>query len=113
MQIGGSQALNEIVGYNQDVGRICSYCMEAVSTSDHVKWECKHVEATRKEIDAELASVPHKFLPRCLKNGIAPAMKADGKNTFWGADFSDDICKNKNRKLLGENVELHSPGSDA
>ena len=36
VQMGGSQELNEIADYNQDVGRVCSYCMEAVSTSDHV-----------------------------------------------------------------------------
>ena len=52
VQIGGSQAHNEIAEYNQDVGRVCNYCMEAISTSDHIKWECKHFEATRKEIDA-------------------------------------------------------------
>ena len=39
-------------------------------------------------------------------------MKADGKKSFWGADFGDDISK-KTRKLLGENLELHTPGSDA
>ena len=73
--------------------------METIPTSDHVKWECKDVDATRKEIDVELASVPHKSLPSCLENGIALAMTADGKKTFWGADFGDDINK-KTRKLL-------------
>ena len=67
VQTGGRQALNEIAEYNQDVGRICSYCFEAVSTSDHVKWECKHFDATRKGIGAELAAIPHKYCPGCVK----------------------------------------------
>ena len=112
VQMGGTQALNEIADYNQDVGRICNYCMEAISTSDHVKWERKHVDATRKEIDAELADIPHKLLPSCIKNGIAPGMKAEGKKTYWGAELGDDISK-KTRKPLGENLALHTPGSDA
>ena len=39
-------------------------------------------------------------------------MNADVKNTFLGTDFGDDISK-KTMKLLGENLELHTPGSDA
>ena len=78
VQMGGTQALNEIAEYNQDVGRICNYCLEAVSTSEHVRWGCKHFDATRKEIDPELAAIPHEYFPNCLKNGIAPAMKAEG-----------------------------------
>ena len=77
--------------FNQDVGRLCSYCHEAVSTSDHVKWECKHIDPIRKEVDAELAGVPHKYFPSCVKSGIAPAMKADGQNTCLGTSLGDDI----------------------
>ena len=76
MHTQGMQAFNEIAEYNQDVGRICNYCLEAVSTSEHVRWECKHFDATRKEIDAELAAIPHKYFPNCVKNGIAPSMNA-------------------------------------
>ena len=64
------------------------------------------------EIDGELAKIPHKCLPSCIKSGIAPAMKADGRKTFWGTDF-DDHLDEKARKLLGENRELYTPGSDA
>ena len=78
VQMGGNQALNKIVDSNQDVGRICSYCHEAISTSDHIKWVCKHFDPIRKEVDAELAGVPHKYFPSCVTNGIAPAMNADG-----------------------------------
>ena len=39
-------------------------------------------------------------------------MKADGSNTFRGADFVEDFDE-KVRKLLGENRELFTTGSDA
>ena len=39
-------------------------------------------------------------------------MKADGRNTYWGTDFRNDSDP-KVRKLLGENLELQTPGSDA
>ena len=39
-------------------------------------------------------------------------MKADGRKTYWGTNFCNDSDP-KARKLLGENLELHTPGSDA
>ena len=39
-------------------------------------------------------------------------MKADGRRTYWGTDFRNDSDP-KVRKLLGENLELQTPGSDA
>jgi len=63
------------------------------------------------EINEGLAKIPHKRLPACVKNGIAPTMKADGTKEFWGADF-DEQLDGVARKLLGENRELHTPGSD-
>ena len=112
VQMGGNQALNDITDYNQDVDRMCRYCGEAVSTSDHIRWSCKHFDPVRKEVDAELASIPHKYFPSCVKNGIAPAMKADGQQTYWGAALGDDI-NDKTKRLLGHDCELQTPGSDA
>ena len=91
---------------------MCSYCHAAISTSDHIKWGCKHFDPVRKEVDAELASIPHKYFPSCVENGIAPVMKAYGKKTFWGTTLGDDI-NTKTKKLLGEDLELQTPGSDA
>lgn len=91
---------------------MCNYCNGAVSTHDHLKWECSFFAPTRIEIDEELATIPHKCIPACIKNGIAPAMKIDGKKTFWGAAFDEQLDE-KARTLLGENRELHTPGSDA
>ena len=39
-------------------------------------------------------------------------MEADGTTTFWGADAGEDLDE-RARKLLGENLELHTTGSDA
>ena len=39
-------------------------------------------------------------------------MKTDGRKTYWGTDFSNDSDQTA-RKLPGENLELHTPGSDA
>ena len=112
VQMGGSQALDQIADYNEDLGRICTYCKEAISTSDHIRWVCKYFDPVRREIDEEPASVSHKWIPCCLKNGIAPAMKADGRKTHWGADLINDRDP-KVSKLLGVNHELHTPRNDA
>ena len=111
VQMGGNLAGNEIADFNEDVNRTCQYCKAAISTQDHIRWECIFFASTRDEIDAGLAKIPHKCLPACLRNGIAPAMKADGTKTFWGTDLDDQLNREA-RKLLGENLELHTPGSD-
>ena len=110
--MGGNQAHNDIADFNQDVGRMCSYCREDVSTSDHIRWVCKHFDPVRKEADAVLASIPHKNFPTCVKNGIAPAMKVDGQKTYKGAALGDDI-NDKTKRLLGQDLELQTQGSDA
>ena len=75
VSMGGNQAKKEMADYNQDIEGICSYCMEADSTAEHVRWSCKHFDSKRTEIDAELAAIPLKYLPQCVRCGIAPAMK--------------------------------------
>jgi len=112
VQMGDNQALNDIADFNQDVDRMCSYCGEEASTGEHIKWSCKHFDPVRKEVDAELAGIADKHLPNCIKNGVAPAMKADGNKTFWGAAIGDDLS-NKAKKFLGYDTELQTPGSDA
>ena len=102
VQIGGSQTLDQIADYNEDVGRTCTYCHEAVTTSDHIRWECKRFDPLRREINDELASIPHKWIPCCLKNGIAPAMEPDGRKTYWGTDFSNDSDEKRQETLRGE-----------
>lgn len=104
--------MDQIAGFNEDIGRTCTYCLTTISTCDHIRWECEYFNPVRKEIDEELATIPHQLLPCCLKNGIAPAMKADGNSTYWGTDFRNG-SDTEVRKFLGENLELQTPGSDA
>lgn len=110
--MGGSQALEHIAGYKEDIGTMCTYCDKATSASDHIRWECEYFKSVRNEIDVELANIPHHMIPCCLKNGIAPAMKADGRKTYWGTEFRNDTDA-KVKNLLGENLELQTPGSDS
>ena len=68
-------------------------------------------KSVRTEIDEELANIPHQMIPCCLKDGIAPAMKADGRKTYWGSGFRNDT-DSKVKKLPGGNLELQTPGSN-
>ena len=71
-----------------------------------------HFDSVRKEVDAELAGIAEKYLPNCIKNGVAPAMIVDGNKTFWGATLGDELSR-KAKKFLGFDTELQTPGSDA
>ena len=66
VQMGGSQALEHIAGYNEDIGAVRTYCNKATSTSDHKRWECEYFKSVRTEIDEELANIPHQMIPCCL-----------------------------------------------
>ena len=110
--MGGIQAKCEISKYNQDYDKRCDHCLEADSTVDHIKWFCKAFEPTRKEIDAELASVPIELLPMSIRSGIAPAMKTNGESTFWGRTLPSSTDQ-KIKRLLGVDMELHTPGENA
>ena len=76
--------MQEIANYNGDVDPICTHCGKAVSTVDHIKWECESLEALRKEADPAIAAIPRHLLPMSIRSGIAPAMKLGGCATFWG-----------------------------
>ena len=86
---------------------MCSYCKEADSTADHIKWVCKEFKIVRESIDVELARLPLEFLNYNIRCGIAPAMKADVKNTYWGRQLPDTVDE-KTKTLLGVNIELHT-----
>ena len=63
-------------------------------------------------MDKDLAETPTKYLPQCVRRGIAPAMKVDGGKTFWGTNV-DDQEPEKTKRLLGIDRELHTPGMNA
>ena len=78
----------------------------------HIRWQCKHFEPQRRELNPELAAVPPKYLLQCIQCGIAPAMKIEGERTYWGMDVDEDEDV-KTKQLLGVDMKLHTPGDDA
>ena len=89
--MGSSMHKAAIAGFNQDVDKTCSYCMGPDGSTDHVRWECKHFQSKRVEIDKDLACIPLHYLPMNIRSGVAPAMRHDGKATFWGKKINKDI----------------------
>ena len=58
--------------------------------SDHM-WHCEALRKERAEADNELASLdPHQVHP-AIRHGVAPAMPARLKGSFWGTDLEDTI----------------------
>ena len=49
-------------------------------------WNCEVLQAEREEADKDLAAIGPKFIPRVVKHGIAPAMRADPSKPYWGDD---------------------------
>ena len=62
----------------------CHLCKEAEETADHI-WRCKALDCKRKEIDRHPAEINPDDLPKPIRHGIAPAMKANPYKTFWGS----------------------------
>ena len=110
--MGGTLAKKEIAEYNEDYDSTCTYCKEAESTADHIRWECKYFQPQREELDPELAGIPLAYLPQCVRCGVAPAMKVNGEKTYWGMDVGETIS-GKMKKLLGVDLELQTPGDNA
>ena len=55
---GGNQARKEIAEFNQDCDNVCTYCLEAESTSDHICFECSFFKSNRIELDKDLVDIP-------------------------------------------------------
>jgi len=108
-QMGSQMHKCGISKFNQDIIKACPYCEEDECTSDHLRWKCKYFDEKRRQIDEDIASIPAQWLPMNIRSGIAPAMRIDGKATYWGKNF-DDTLSDKTMKLLGLDVELHEQG---
>ena len=93
-------AKHDIAKYNEDVDDACDYCLNDISTTPHTTWGCSLFSGIRIATDAELAKVPLKHLIYCIQCGIAPAMKADRKKTYWVLAFDEDT-PNAVKALLG------------
>ena len=61
----------------------CQICMEADESADHF-WICKGLKEAREEADPCIAKWNIESIPHPIRQGIAPAMSANGCGTFWG-----------------------------
>ena len=73
---------------------ICDLCKEVRETSDHI-WYCSRLKEKRSELDAELAEVDPKEFTPAMRQGVACALNADPRRTYWGADCKDDWDEKK------------------
>ena len=66
----------------------------------------------RQVTDSVIAKIPLRYLTACIRCGIAPAMKTDGRKTFWGSivepNEDDDI-----KKAMCIDLSLETQGVDA
>ena len=63
----------------------CVLCGEGKDGLTHTIWTCKALREQRCEVDRELAEcIGEETLPKALLYGIAPAMAADYRKTYWG-----------------------------
>ena len=92
-QMGGQMHKCGISKFNQDVTKACTYCEEDECTTDHLRWKCKYFDEKRKEIDKDIAEIPTQWLPLNVRSGIAPAMRLDGRATYWGKDLDDTMVE--------------------
>ncbi len=85
--------------------RNCILCGER-EDSDHF-WRCKELKEEREEADKELAQLDPEVLHPAIRHGIAPAMSAKLKATYWGGEITgmDKCCM----KLLGNVPEGLTP----
>ena len=85
MQTGSSwsKAVTQKTGTCED--NICDLCEEAKETSGHI-WCCSRLDEKRRDLDAEIAEAdPEEFTP-AMRHGVACAMNADPRRSYWGAE---------------------------
>ena len=104
-QMGGGMARKCIAEFNEDIDNKCTYCNAADSTTDHTIFECDHFKEVREATDPKLAAVPIKYISKCLRCGLAPAMKVEGQCTHWGQQVDHDEAE-ETKKLLGIDLSL-------
>ena len=63
----------------------CSFCETgARQDGDHLLWECVAFDECRKKQAPRVAQLPLHAVPKSLRIGIAPALKADPNRSYWG-----------------------------
>ena len=98
-------------GWNKDklkeIGAIydgmCDLCGEHHHLCDMI-WSCSHPEVIkcRQQADPDLAAIDHKLIPDTIKRGIAPAMRHNHEQTYWGQSMDKtNVLTEKNAELIG------------
>ena len=83
----------------------CDLCKIMKEEADHI-WYCPALRAKAKEMGPVIASIDPDVFPPALRKGVAPAMHANPKGTFWGGGIMTDATEDQ-RKLLGITPDLH------
>ena len=63
--------------------------------------KCKPVQKFRHETDAQLAEINRDLIPPPVKQGIAPALSANGCATYWGTCERHEEINDKQWQLMG------------
>jgi len=73
----------------------CTLCGET-ETNDHI-WYCGMLAEKRGQLDEQLAEAdPEDFTP-AMRMGVACALNADPRRTYWGRACDDGWCQQKKR----------------
>ena len=110
--IGSNMSKFKKAEINEDIDGKCDYCGEEAATMSHTPWECRFFDGIKEKADKLLHGIPIKYIHQCIRCGIAPAMKLEGKATYWGMELGEDINA-KAKRLLGYDDELHRPGENS
>ena len=77
----------------------CDLCKTMREGTDHI-WFCPKLQAKAKEIDADIAGLNPEVFPPALRKGVAVAMNANPRCTYWGGE-PDRMWTADLKKLLG------------
>ena len=93
----------------------CELC-GSKEEADHI-WTCTSLKAHRRRVDEDIASLDPKKLPAAVKQGVAPAMKANPRNSFWGKQEEEEtdyklryLCGIIRETYLGQKVKDSTKG---
>jgi hypothetical protein len=96
MQTGSSwtQQLTKKTG--REDHEACPLCGE-VETKDHV-WHCDRLKGKRHAIDKDLAEADPQEFTNAMRMGVACALNADPRKTYWGKRCDTEWSKDKRRR---------------
>ena len=98
-------------------GQECTLCGEKEEAS-HI-WTCTKLKDQRRRADEDVAKLDPQKLPAAVKQGVAPAMKANPRHPFWGKQKEEEtgyelrhLCGIMKEKYLGSIVKAETKELD-